>query len=380
LSINRKLAQKLSDWTALGLISLEQKTLIEKHEIESDSKQGFLLAISLLAACCIVLGVIALIASNWSDIPAAVKLTVYFLSFSGLGGALIFRDKNSRLVKEVLRIALMGLVLGGIGLVAQIYHLHSAPWKGMVFWSGCTLLLALSSTSVVGPGLWLSLSLFALVSYLDSLHLHVTMETAIFILSLGSLGILATLPWKRFSNAVHFRTVAFTYSCLGTVVFTIITGYRFDAIMDGKVYLSLLSMFFLWGLAVIGAPSQFSSQFRITFHSFLLAAALQVALLPFFGNDPEHSTIRKLLTTLLFTGGTLGLGLSAFFYGYKRIFELVCLFIFLRLLLVYAELFMSLSLTGFALITMGVIIFAGLWAWQKWKRAIFTMLEKKSRG
>ncbi|RYZ59495.1 MAG: DUF2157 domain-containing protein [Proteobacteria bacterium] len=380
MSINRKLAQKLSEWSALGLISPEQAKSIERHELETESKHGFIFAISLLAACCIVLGIVALIASNWAEIPAALKLSVFFVSFAGLSALLVFREKNTALISEVLRLALMGLVFGGIGLVAQIYHLHSSPWKGLAFWSGCTILLALSSTSIWGAGLWLTMSLFALVSYLDSLHLHVTMDTAIFTLCVGAIGILATLPWKRFPNLIHFRKVGFVYASLATVVFTILTGYRFDAIMDMKVYVSLLSMFFLWGLAVQLTPTLYSPQFRMTFFTFLFAAAMQVVLLPFFGENPETNILRKLLTTLLFTGGTLGLGLSAFYFGSKRIFELTCLFIFTRLLIFYAELFMSLSLTGFALISMGIIIFAGLWAWHKWKNVIFAKLEKKSHG
>lgn len=380
LSMNRKLAQKLSEWAALGLISPEQSTSIEKHETELESKHGFIFAISLLAACCIVLGIVALIASNWAEIPAALKLTMYFLSFAGLGALLVFREKNTPVITEVLRIGLMGLVFGGIGLVAQIYHLHSAPWKGIAFWSGCTILLALSSRSILGFGLWLFMSLMALVTYLDSLHLHATMDTAIFTLCVGGIGILATLPWRRFPNLIHFRVAGFTYACVGTIIFTILTGYRFDAIMDLKVYVSLLSMFFLWGLAIYLNPSLYSSQFRMTFITFLFAAALQVVLLPFLGVDLENNIIRKLLTTLLFTGGTLALGLAAFYFGSKRTFEMICLFIFGRLIILYGELFLSLSLTGFALITMGILILAGLWAWHKWKSDIFAKLEKKSHG
>jgi len=375
VAVDRKIIRKLDEWTAAGLVDADMKDRIHQYELQHASTRGFLFAITWLAVACIVLGVIALVASNWDVIAPAVKLGLYFMLFAGAGCTLLFGVRDRSILQELLRLGLMGYILAGIGLVAQIYHLHSSPWRGMVFWGATTLLLAVSSTTVWGAFLWVPLALSGWVGYLESLHLANSTFTAAITASLGVLGIFGSFPFTSFPHLTPFRKTTFAFACAALLIFSIAVPYARKEVMENSMFAAFMAVLVIWGLVLQLNRAYYPKGTRVGLWIFFGCAAIEACFIRFGQLGAWSNYNAKLLFTALFVGGTLSLGIAAFHFGQRRVFELLCLFIFLRLLVLYGELLLSLTMTGFGLISIGVFIFVGLWGWKKLKPGIYAKLE-----
>lgn len=84
-----------------------------------------------------VLGVILLIAANWGEVPDGVKIAGFLVLLAGSHGAGLWIRWTGRpweKTAEALHFIGAGLVLAGIGLVAQIYNLNERPPNGILIW------------------------------------------------------------------------------------------------------------------------------------------------------------------------------------------------------------------------------------------------------
>ncbi|MBV8879371.1 MAG: DUF2157 domain-containing protein [Planctomycetaceae bacterium] len=146
----------------------------------------------------VVLGIMLLVASNWSGIPDLVKIGGFLLLF---GGAHAVGFTISRLGLPYERTAAAfhfiggGLFLGGVGLIAQIYHLHGRPPNGVLLWlvSLVPLVILLRSASLS----LLSVFAFVLWAHLeaaqsgspfhiyDSFALHLVLQLGIGVALIG---------------------------------------------------------------------------------------------------------------------------------------------------------------------------------------------------
>jgi uncharacterized membrane protein len=98
-----------------------------------------------LGGSAVVIGLILLIASNWDGISDGLKLAGFFVLLAGTHGLGFWLTKSGLPYERTaasFHFIGAGLVLAGIGLVAQIYHLNGRPPNAFLLWLGAILPLA----------------------------------------------------------------------------------------------------------------------------------------------------------------------------------------------------------------------------------------------
>jgi uncharacterized membrane protein len=147
-----------------GLITAEQRQkIIEQFKLKEDTNR-FLVIISFVGAVLVAAGIVLLLAANWDAIPRGVKLAVslgLMLGAHGLGWRLREVRGDYRKTGEALHLGGALLFLANIGLVGQIYNLHSRPPNAiLLWWAGIAALpwllrsKALHVPALLAFGLW----------------------------------------------------------------------------------------------------------------------------------------------------------------------------------------------------------------------------------
>ncbi len=128
-------ARKTQKWVENGLITDEQARRIAVFEQSRKSVLSLFSIVMFLGFFSIALGVAAIVASNWADIPDAVKLVSMFvlLAACAAGSARVRRSHPTAFTGGMLFYAV--LLFAAIGLVGQIYHIKSDTYAAFLFWS-----------------------------------------------------------------------------------------------------------------------------------------------------------------------------------------------------------------------------------------------------
>ncbi|HET9753712.1 MAG TPA: DUF2157 domain-containing protein, partial [Myxococcales bacterium] len=128
-----KLGSKLAEWHQANLISAEQaREILAFEQKRNRSANWIILALGAVGALGVVTGIISLIAANWDEIPAPVKLAAALALLVGsLAAAYGLSREGKTLASDLFLAAHAGLVLAMIGLVGQVYHLSGAPWRAL---------------------------------------------------------------------------------------------------------------------------------------------------------------------------------------------------------------------------------------------------------
>jgi hypothetical protein len=115
------LAREAESWVESGLIAEAQRRGI----MDSYLAAGNLFAILLsLAVAMLGLGLLSFVAANWQSLPAAIKIVlVVGLYAAAVGGALVCESRAGRAPADALLLLSGFVLLGGLALMAQIYHL-----------------------------------------------------------------------------------------------------------------------------------------------------------------------------------------------------------------------------------------------------------------
>ncbi|MBP5215101.1 MAG: DUF2157 domain-containing protein [Alphaproteobacteria bacterium] len=88
------------------------------------------------AAFLIGLGIVAEVAANWQQIPNNIKLGGALAAMFLNALALIWTIKTDKnILKQVLVVIYAFLIMGVIGLIGQVYHLHSNVANACLLWS-----------------------------------------------------------------------------------------------------------------------------------------------------------------------------------------------------------------------------------------------------
>ena len=294
------LNQKTEQWVAQKVISPKQKEAI--LALETKKREPFvLMAILWLGIFCIGLGIVSLIAANWETIPAVVKLMGAGALLAGaLGTAFWGFQKEKHLMTEMALFFAFLMVGGGIGLIGQIFHLTPDTFKGMLLWAVLSFGIVLVSRRQLLGLLWIPLFLGGILG---------SFRWELLLLFFQQTPVMAMITGAGICLAIAFLTRNLT-----------------TPFFKSLYHWSLILFFLILGLGELGSDS--------VGIRFLTSIALMVLL-----------------------------GVFAVYYDKKRLFNWVSFFIALRCIVLYFQVFESLTKTGIGFIVSGLVILgvSGLW-------------------
>jgi len=386
----------LKRWRSAGLIDDGTVQRISAWEA-THRRPVWLWALSAMGALAIGLGVVAVIAANWSGIPAAAKLAADLL-VTGLCAVFVFMAWRSdrRWPCEIGALLLFGLVIGGLALIGQVYQLQSEPWQALVTWLaiGTPFLALVTRTRLLGA-LWFAAALLTWFSAYEPLeqllgmlvpvstgsdhffHLLLYLPACLLIVvavvrrrwppAEGQGELILTLALAGLVGAVSTTMVAINSHLVGLVVAPVEIWLGASA--------TLLAAAALWlgrGAAERRPPiTLLGVSFAVWAAALLLARAWRGET-DAVGNSGS-GTMFEVAFGLLFIVYWAAIGWLAARLGRRVLFGLAFAVIGLRLLILYFEAIGGLTATGLGLIGGGVLCLA--LAWLGWR-----LTQRLTRG
>lgn len=121
-------------------VTAEVKVTAQVNEIKSSkvtSRENYWMTVLLYFASFLVgLGIVAEVAANWQNIPNVVKLGGALVAMLINTVAVWWTMKNDKpVLKQVFSCIYAFLIMGVIGLIGQVYHLHSHVANACLLWS-----------------------------------------------------------------------------------------------------------------------------------------------------------------------------------------------------------------------------------------------------
>ncbi len=381
------LSKKLTVWQQAGLISAEQAQAIAHYD-GAQTGGRFLKGLVGAALFAILCGVLAIVAANWMDIPAGVKIATHAL-INALVAYGLWRT-SVPLRREGLCLLLFGLTLTFIVLVGQVFQLGGS-WSGaLMLWMVITApLMVFYGETRIAAVPWMIAFLgsvcVVLVEHLESLpdfwSAIITGGLALFLpLALIADGNIDKIrQWKPVWADLFIRTgfaLLLLMATLASLLWYLERSYLWMAdsigISEGQSYAALLGLF----AASVIAQGCYAWQKKFYDYSSDEKAA---ALIAFF------STLFMALPIIV-TENTFAVGsafhLIAFWVligwiaqgqGWHRLVSLAIVLITIRIFIIYCELFGSLMTTGFGLIVGGLVMLGLLWGARKLNKTLKVM-------
>lgn len=369
------ITHKIAEWQRAGLLSAEAAAAILQHE-ERQNRPYLLYAAGGLGALTIVLGVVAIIASNWQDIPGGVKLAIDLLLASGVAAAIVLVERRGGAwLRELLISIYYGFVLASIGLISQVYHLGGATWQALLAWSALTFVLVtrgrsagLASAWIIGLHTTYYLGLEALVDGLGSGRegeaLGVGLVSLPPLLCLIVAASASVARWRPLYSRAFARFGWSGALLLASAATFVLYDDRSTA-PPGQLLLGAGIAAALTGVLVVrasklvpGRPSAIAPT----------RALLLLILVLGYGPLLLASDEQRLLAALCF----IALWAAAAWVGYAahnvRVLNIATAVIGVRLITVYFEVFGSLLDTGLGLITGGLFTVGLTYLWARKRR------------
>src|SRR5690606_9578651 len=123
-----RLSGKLARWQHAGLLSAEQSAAILDYERRTHV--GWQGGLAFLGVFAIVIGVLAVVASNWQAIPPWWKLGAH-LALNALVALGVLRRWERPVIAQLCLLAWYGLTLSFIGLMGQVFHLAGSTAEAL---------------------------------------------------------------------------------------------------------------------------------------------------------------------------------------------------------------------------------------------------------
>lgn len=137
-SFEERLRKESTGWVEEGLLSAEQRAaLLSRHPIPETAGGRFLAILALIGGTLTLAGVCLLIGANWQEIGDWTKiggLVVLLIAAYVAGWKLKIAPGHFPRLGEALFMIGAGLLIAGIALVSQIYHLNDRPASAVGAW------------------------------------------------------------------------------------------------------------------------------------------------------------------------------------------------------------------------------------------------------
>jgi len=391
MSISRSLRRRLDDWLQAGLLDPEAVARIEQHEAErgSDARPMLLWALAGLGGLAVSIGLISLVAANWSEIPASGKLAADLclgvLLALGLGRQVVATSHSAASdaapnaataaagFRDALVLVYSLFTLSSLALVGQIYQLGGGVTALLSIWTLATAPLVL----LLGRGrmlavVWLSgllATYAALVVDLAAALEHgpdggrragEAVGVAIGLLPAALIGVARIEPWRRAKPQFSAIFAGAGWLGVGILGFGFTLVWYEDVPADAFERSALLCAVIWAGLAAL-VPWLYPD------HSPRAQLGLRATLLGIAALGVFSLTVPHAESGL--TAALLGLIVLALFawtalqMEERRLFHLLTAAIGLRLLVIYFEVFGSLLQTGLGLLSGGLLTLLLTWLW-----------------
>jgi uncharacterized membrane protein len=372
----------LKRWRDAGLIDDSAVARIGAWEARH-RRPIWLWALSGMGALAIGLGVVAVVAANWEEIPAGAKLAGDLL-LTGLCAVFVFVAwrRDQAWPREIGALLLFGLVIGGIALIGQVYQLQSDPWQALVTWLALsTPFLALVAFTRMVGALWLAAVVLTWFSAYDSLE-RLIMPLAsgfatghffhLLLYLLACLMIVVAVVRRRWPPAEDQGELLLKLALAGLVgavstTVAVIGSRLASAVAPVEIWLGAVATLLAAAALWLGSGAlQRRPAIALLGASFVVWAA---ALLLARAWNAEGKAMFEAIFGLLFIAYWSAIGWLAARGGQRVLFGLAFTVIGLRLLILYFEAIGGLTATGLGLIGGGVLCLALTWVgWRLTRR------------
>jgi uncharacterized membrane protein len=362
-----RLKAQLQRWQTAEIIDDATAQRIEAHE---RSKQGFRFSTAMfgLGALAMVLGVAAIVASNWDAIPATLKLVAHGVFNASLAAGALYAIQTDRTTaREILLFLLAGVTLTFIALMGQIYQTGAPLWQALALWlciaSPFLFFLARAKFTVACwiLAFWTTLGTAAeAVEYhLWPLHLDLAFYTLVPFLMIpigASKALRARWPvWPAL-------LVAGGYVLIACAVSAAQVAWIDDFDYNVHEHRAHLFPAFFAALAASGGLlalryTKYLEPAPLIPSLFLLISAL-AGFAPLLTSHPRW----PVAGAGIFMAYWALIGWTGLKLGYRGLLNAAIVIIALRLVVVYVEVFGDLLSTGVGLIASGALLIAVVWA------------------
>ncbi len=359
------LERNLDDWVAAGLISADQAGAIRAHAARHSRPWG-LWAVVGLGGLAILLGLMALVAANWADIPAGLKLALHFLLNLAAGWAVVVASRQGRaLWLELALFLFTGLVLTGIALTGQVFQMSSAPWRPLAFWLALTSpLLLLAGQGRATAWLWIVIVGATLGGVVEEFHrwfadhrwaIGLPLTVPALLVLLGDQGSRQTS--RHASRHAFWQAVRLAGLQVVVIVASLMPSFVwYQSLPDQHDYARdlLPALPILLGATALAIAALLRKPEADRGGAGVLGLATLLPILPML--LPLAGIAGELAGALAFTALWAAIAWAAQRRQRAGLFRLAVGVIALRLIIIYFEVFGSLATTGVGLIVSGLLV------------------------
>ncbi len=377
--------KKLKEWVAAGVITQDAANAIQAYE-DNKKRGSFGRGLINLSIFAILIGVLSIIASNWHDIPANLKIGVHVILNLVAGWIAFKSDKNGKDIwREGATLALFGLTLTLIVLIGQIYQLTGSLSGALTLWLVATLpFMAYMGRTYATAVPWL-IALMATIVFTSYEYLPNLPEKMQFYISVMLYGYipLALLGAGRTSFVQKYKPALSHISTLLGLVWLAVCAsasivmwpFIGDAPTNDLPYTRLdMAIIMAIGLAAIGGYAAAKKFYKGDEFARYIALFAVVSFVMMLAPGIIPGGGGTLLAALVFISYWIFIGWTGQMIGHMRIVSLAITVIAIRIYIIYVELFKSLMDTGVGLIVGGVVMLGMIYA----ARKLNEYLTKKS--
>jgi uncharacterized membrane protein len=257
-SEHRRLMDEIGLWTKEGLITEEQALAIRARYLEPATKRWSVIITSVFGSLLVGLGIILLLAYNWTDLSRAARAGIAYLPLVaalGLCGWIVFTGKTGTGLREGAGAFLALAVGASLALVAQTYQLGGTFRALTLAW----MLLILPSVYVLDAVMPALIYLFGITGWAIGQRCYDDNPWAFWALLAG---IVPYLVWCQIRNRDSLRGVWVLWGVVISAAAGVATGMHAH---EPVLWFSLYAAFFtvcllageLWGareLTLWGRP------------------------------------------------------------------------------------------------------------------------------
>lgn len=361
------LQKQLQAWVGAGLITAPQGEAIAAFEKRAARPPWALYGVAGIGVTALVAGVISLIAANWDGIPAAVKLGLFFLMEGGVGALFVRQQAQPGMRREVALTLFMLFILAGIGLIAQIFNIHSNGWSGLLFWLALSLPVTLMAESRLAANAWFAglATMLTIWGTSGGGKAQVAVTAGYAVAAVG----LAHLPGLRLNEA--FKRAALNWG-MTFVVFGLTlaasVAWSIDAPAEVRAHAALpwAGCALAAGIALLATPPYAQARrWRLAIVATLVSATAfyTLPLLVPLGEQPIGGAVCFLIVWSC-------AGVAAVAAERQRLFDVISFFIAARFVAIYFEVLGTLAATGIGLIVSGLVILGAVTVWYRFRRKV----------